>query len=289
MASPQSWGLYQIYWGDAAFFPLLDKELKTYSNHPPSYVLYFRDLKRGYQAHTLKKLQERGLTAVISLELCIWGRCDKNFLKDILSGEYDAFFKTWGEEARKHGVPFLLRFGFEMNGDWFSWGEQPESFVRAWKRAYDLMEGPDGNPYIDWVFSPNVLWGKRSFESDFKPYYPGDNYVDIVGLDGYNFGNDHSPYHSWRSYDQIFDKSLAAIARFDKPLIITEIGSAHGPEKAEWMSDALKKMTADERVEAFIYFNYDKRSENEPNWRIDSDEQSLNTFLNWCEEQSSLQ
>ena len=47
------------------------------------------------------------------------------------------FFRVLGErDAAASGEPIVLRFGFEMNGDWFSWSQRPAAFKKAYKRAY---------------------------------------------------------------------------------------------------------------------------------------------------------
>jgi beta-mannanase len=103
-----------------------------------------------------------------------------------------------------------------------------------------------------------------------------------VGLDGYNFGDNHDKYQKWKSYDEVFGPSIDAISRLSKPIMLTEIGCADDSRKAAWMSNFLERVTVDRRIQAFIYFNYDKRKEKEPNWRIDSDPESLKAFQNWA-------
>ena len=65
---------------------------------------------------------------------------------------------------------------------------------------------------VKWMFSPNVLWGDKTFEKDILPYYPGDSLVDMVGLDGYNFGDHKSAHHKWQSYDEVFGASIDDVA-----------------------------------------------------------------------------
>ena len=55
-------------------------------------------------------------------------------------------------------------------------------------------------------------------------------------------------------------------------------------EKSGWINDFLNVITQDQRIEGFIYFNYDKSSEGEPNWSLNSDEGSLKVFQKLGEE-----
>ncbi len=91
-----------------------------------------------------------------------------------------------------------------------------------------------------WVWCPYVHdRGVRRFE----PYYPGHDVVDVVALDGYNWGR-RRWWHRWRSFDAIFGASYARLRRLapDKPIILAEIGCAEtGGNKAAWMRQTMQK------------------------------------------------
>ena len=65
-----------------------------------------------------------------------------------------------------------------------------------------------------------------------------------------------------------------------KPVMITEFGSAPGLPgvRAKWIREAHDNLIASPHVKAAIWFNFDQRRENEPNWRIDADPESLRAF-----------
>ncbi len=275
------WGFYQIYWHPKQFEKQLDKTLAELGGKP-RYCLFFRDLnpKRPYPAKAIEICHKRGLIPVISLELWDWHRTGyKHYLRDIQSGFYNDFFKKWGKAARSAKDTVMLRFGFEMNGDWFTWGGQPRAFIKAYRHAYSQIMQSRPKRLV-WMFSPNVLWADKTFEQNIRPYYPGDAYVDMIGLDGYNFGDNHSKDHQWRSYHQVFEKTISTVQVFKKPVMITEIGCADDERKAIWLQNFLVQVQKDRRIRGFIYFNYDKRRENQPNWAISSDGKSLKIFRN---------
>ena len=128
-----------------------------------------------------------------------------------------------------------------------------------------------------------MLYGDLTADTDLHGYYPGDDVVDWVALDGYNFGDNHSEWHRWQSFDAVFGPSIAAMAAYDKPLMLAEIGSADDPRKAQWLDDCLRRIEEDQRVQAAVFFHYDKRREHEHNWRLDSDPESLRVFRNWAD------
>lgn len=276
------WGFYQMLtrresWGEG-----IDAEREAIGGNP-SLILFFRDMSRhrGFPDTAVKLSAERGLTPIVSLEPQEWGqRGEGGFLQAIVRGEYDDYFRQWALDAKESGVTLYLRFGFEMNGDWFSWGAQPGAFRAAWLRAHGIFKEVAANN-VYWMFSPNILWAERSFERDLEPYWPGDEAVDVIGLDGYNFGDHHDQWHKWQSFDEVFARTLDAVESWGKPIYLSEIGCADGPLKAAWISDFLAKVSSDPRIHGFVYFNHYNPRKSEPNWRWDSDAETLAAFRSW--------
>jgi len=282
------WGIYEMLTRRYSWEDRLDAAAHDFGGDP-QYVLFFRDLNRNrtFPVRQVESAHARGMTPVISLEISEWGRGgDRGYLEEVAKGEFDDFFRQWAMDAKANGLRVILRFGFEMNGDWFPWGEQPKTFVIAWRRTHNIFKEV-GCENVEWMFSPNVLWDKRTEKKDFYNYYPGAAYVDLVGLDGYNFGDHHSKWHKWQSYEEVFERTIRAAMKFNKPLYISEIGCADDPRKAAWIEDFLEKVSNDDRIEGFIYFNHFNPRKGEPNWRFDSDPDTLRIFREWVEDQQS--
>lgn len=124
-----------------------------------------------------------------------------------------------------------------------------------------------GADNVRWVWAPNVADGPYP---PMETFYPGDGYVDWVGLDGYNWGGTQ-----WRTFAQTFGPSYNTLtALTGKPIIITEFASAeNGGNKAAWVKDALQTQVPATfpRVRAVMWFNFNK----ERDWRVDSSVASL--------------
>jgi mannan endo-1,4-beta-mannosidase len=282
-AARKPWGIYQIHWRDGQFASGLDEQLAQLGG-TPSYVLDFRDLsaERSFPVGMATAAAGRGLVPIISVELWRWSRHrEAGGLEAVAAGGYDAFFARWAREAAAFGKPLVLRFGFEMNGDWFPWGRKPELFKSAWRRVHALFDDARA-VNVRWMFAPNVLYGDLTPRTGIEDYWPGDDAVDLVGLDGYNFGDRHDQWHRWQSYREVFEASVAALSLHRKPLVISEIACADDPRKAAWVRDFLAAVGADARVSGFVWFNLDKRREHEPDWRLESDEQTLDAFRSWA-------
>ena len=151
-------------------------------------------------------------------------------LSDVIAGTYDSYIREFAEDARDWGHPFFLRFNWEMNGNWFPWsegvnGNQPGEYVAAWRHVHDIFTSV-GATNVTWVWCPNIDPGAKFQAVD--SLYPGDEYVDWTGLDGYNWGPKKG---GWTSFDHLYRSTYDAITETiapGKPLMIAEIGSTRG-------------------------------------------------------------
>jgi len=115
-------------------------------------------------------------------------------------------------ELKTNGVVVLWRPFHEMNGDWFWWdGKDPETFKKLWRQEIDYFTKTKGLDNLLWVYAPN-------HRANTAVYYPGDRYVDLVGLDAYT---------DFVDTNHIF--GYAEVARLPKPFGFTEFGP-HAPD-----------------------------------------------------------
>ncbi len=163
---------------------------------------------------------------------------DKNGMKNIASGLYDNYISKWAESARKIGKPIFLRFGHEMNDGYrYPWGPQnnsAEDFIAAWRHIHDLFL-KEGAKNVIWLWSPHPAY-------DFKEFYPGDSCVDYVGVGVLNYGTVAS-WSKWWTFKEIFGRDYIQLAKYNKPIMITEFGSlAVGGNRGKWFADALDSL-----------------------------------------------
>src|SRR5581483_2417544 len=105
-------------------------------------------------------------------------------------------------------------------------------------------------------------------------YYPGDAYVDWVGIDGYNWGTSQS-WSSWQSLADIVGPVYRDYAA-KKPIMVAETASAEaGGDKAAWIQAAASSLARDfPAVRAFLWFEVSK----ETDWRVESSTSALAAF-----------
>ena len=160
----------------------------------------------------------------------------------------------------------MLRFNWEMNGFWFPWsegvnGNTPGQFVAAWRHVHDIFTSV-GATNVTWVWCPNVdLYNSLT---PLGELYPGDDYVDWVGVSGYYRTATSTP----PSFDATFGRTLAELKRVapSKLVVLTEVGAGTTEaNRVAWINDFFAKMLQHPEVIGFNWFNDFKSG---GDWRI---------------------
>ena len=197
-------------------------------------------------------------------------------LADIAAGDQDEYLARWARQVEDYGFPVRLRFAHEMNADTYPWSEvdgrnPPGSYVAAWRHVRGVFDDA-GADNVTWVWSPNTPYTGSTPLADL---YPGDDQVEAVALDGYNWSTVR-PDLGWQSFNQIFGPGIEEVADLtDRPLFIGEVASAEqGGNKAAWVHDMFDSMRSTDQVCGFTWFDIAK----ETDWRINSSPASHDAF-----------
>jgi len=202
---------------------------------------------------------------------------DKGGMADIACGLYDSFINTWAESTAMYQAPIVFRFAHEMNDPYrYSWGphnNKGEDFCAAWHRI-DSIFSDKGADNCYWIWTPHLSYGL------FDEFYPGDQYVDFIGLNVLNFGSSVH-WSQWNSFDKLFGKNYLPLTGYKKPLLITELGSlGYGGDRPQWYKNALHDFPERfPQVSAIIFFHVvaDKTvSDKTLDWRVTNDTATLN-------------
>lgn len=192
----------------------------------------------------------------------------------VLSGYWDEYIRSFANDARAYGGPVILVPFTEMNGDWSAWSgtinnNSAEKHIAAYRRIRTVFrERKADNVKFGWAANNDDV--PETEANRFENYYPGDEYVDYIGVDGFNFDD------PWQNWDEVFGRSLKRLATMsDKPIFIFSTACAEGPKKPEWIRKGLGSRIKDyPQVIGWIWFNEKK----EKDWRPDSDSESLSVF-----------
>jgi hypothetical protein len=196
-------------------------------------------------------------------------------LEAIAAGHEDIYIEKWAKAARSYHKPFLLRFAHEMNLDSYPWSAQKvgtSTYLAAYRHVHDIFTQA-GALNVAWVWSPGVIGGTSV---SLASIYPGDSYVDEVGIDGYNAGAEIPSWGGWHSPSDLFVPTLIALRRLapGKPVLLNELGSASlGGNKPQWITGLFDLLRSWPEVAGVIWFNFDPPGE--PDWRLDNNAADL--------------
>jgi mannan endo-1,4-beta-mannosidase len=107
------------------------------------------------------------------------------------------------QELEDNGVVVIFRPFHEMNGEWFWWSRQTQAdFSAVWQYLVNYFTVEKGLDNILWGFSPNSNSGKDARRATY--YWPGDAFVDVVGLDKYmKLGETPLTLDAWGDYTDL--------------------------------------------------------------------------------------
>ena len=184
-------------------------------------------------------------------------------VQSIADGHSDGYVTQFAKAVRALNDPVALSFGHEMNGFWYPWGTThttPAEFVAAWRRIHNLF-AQAGASNVIWVWNPNDIFPVPQIQ--LKPYYPGNAYVDWIGVTGYF--STTGPH----TYAQLYAPTIAEVRSFtSKPFIIAETSIETGPSEVLCARQLiLRTVMAHPRMLGLIWFDYDKTN---VDWRVES-------------------
>jgi mannan endo-1,4-beta-mannosidase len=224
---------------------------------------WYTVLGTNFNAAAVARISDQGLLPLIEID------SDKTPVADIADGTWDAFLTAYARAVAGYHSTVAIDFDHEFNGEWSEWGyshTSPSAFVAAWRRMVTIFR-ENGATNVIWVWNPNVT---ASGTVAMKPWYPGDQYVTWVGLDGYFF-------HSGDTFGRVFGTTLSQLNSFShKKVFIVETGAEPGTQRSTQINSLFAGLKATPQIVGFIWFDYDKRPDHE--WALQGDEAALATF-----------
>ncbi|MHB8858939.1 MAG: Ig-like domain-containing protein [Thermoleophilia bacterium] len=267
--------------------------LETTIGRQTDVFLWYESISEDFYADAFRPMAAEGRTIQLAWEPHDFSLDPTNQpayrLINITAGNFDNDIRRWARQLKDFGYPVYFRPMCEMNGNWVTWsgtanGNSPQDYIPAWRHVHDIFV-QEGATNVKWVWSPNRDGSTADAQATFDTYYPGDNYVDYVGIDGYNWGTMYNTPEwtsNWQSFEQVIGPSYdVAVANTSKPVVISETattevgGNSQNGGKAKWITDAFSSLpTRFPRIAMLTWFDINK----ETDWRINSSEASLNAF-----------
>ncbi|MGZ3862290.1 MAG: glycoside hydrolase family 26 protein [Bacteroidia bacterium] len=239
----------------------------------------------------INKIIDQGYIPMITLEnhfVNAGSKIKQPNLYTIVEGHMDDFFRNWAGEIKKIKGTVLIRILHEFNGDWYPWcvsnnDKNPHLFIEAFRHICTVFKNEDVRN-ARFIWCPNSMSVPQEKWNYIMDAYPGDGYVDLIGMDIYNGAGQKSSV--WRSFKKEGIENYFYITQFipDKPVIVCETASREreakelkpAQTKDEWimqMSSALK--TDMHKIRLLTWFN------EKSTFRINSSAESSNAFLKY--------
>ena len=213
-------------------------------------------------------------------------------LSDIINGNYDAYLQSFAQSVVSVGLPVVIRLDQEMNGTWFPWsegvnGNRTGQFAQMWQHVWSIFQTAGANADVIWLWAPNRV-DNLSHAPALSELYPGDSYVNWVGIDAYWRYTTEAP-----TFAAVFSRSIAALSAVTtEPIYIAETagiesdptsGADVSTEKVQFTSNLFAGIEANPQIIGFSWFDNVATSseDNVPitnDWRVDSDPANLVAF-----------
>lgn len=215
---------------------------------------------------------ERSRALLMTIEPWTWIRSERNtadkLKEELLAGEVDHYMRDICRVIGQMESPVTVRWAQEMDNPseqfiWSNW--EPDDYISGFKRMIDICraEAPD----------IKVMWSPLGTEK-MNDYYPGDDYVDIVGLTV--FGSqayDESVYGRSRSFTEILGPRYQEAVAKGKPVVVAEMGFTGSKSYVDdWNKQARENADDFPNLVGVIYFNqkevYPWPDFTLPDWRV---------------------
>lgn len=170
--------------------------------------------------------------------------------KEVAQGKFDKEYRQFFQDIKKHNLRVIFRTMHEMNGGRYPRSSNPYWFKKAWIHVWN-MSREEGIKQDNILFSLSVnardlpaKWGIPSQTASFvhcqpqlkaklkcasfEDYYPGDKYVDLMGVTFYNRGKGNSNRRRGtpdQIVNNVWRKTLDRLKKFDKPIFVDEVGT----------------------------------------------------------------
>lgn len=280
------WGIFQPDYLEE------NSELNTIENginYQFEFLLWYTGFQKEYDSTKVRGFLDKAYKDNKIVELTLQPMLvheEGNDLFRVLNGEYDDFLDAYVKDIVDFQHPVLFRFANEMNGDWCEYSGYRMSldtklYREMYKYIYSFFEKYQADNVI-WVWNPN---GKSfpNFKWNYEEmYYPGNNYVDLLGLTLYNTGNFYDG-EEWKEFGELYDNLYHnSLKKYDMPFMITEFASATaGGNKQKWIQDMLNHIEKYSNIKIAVWWNhadYSSNGEIARSYFINDNKQNINIF-----------
>jgi mannan endo-1,4-beta-mannosidase len=229
----------------------------------PAWVLIYPQFGTPFPAATACQASESGATPILQLD-------PYNIsVSRIAAGNYDAYLRTFALAVKTFKAPVIMSFGHEMNGNWYSWGwthTSPATFVAAWRRIVTVFR-QEGVTNATWMWTVNIDRPDSTVAQNPAAWWPGSQYVSMVGIDGYF----RFPGDTWYA---VFYNTIAQVhAITNLPLLLSETGVIPNAGSGSQTQQLFQGVEENDML-GFVWFNANSGGD----WQLQDDPAALAAF-----------
>ncbi len=229
-------------------------------------------------------------------------------LQKIIDGQFDVELEQMATDIKSDNIPIGIDFAVEPTGDWFGWSgiyngggtlngygdptypDGPERWRDAYRHIIDIFRAKNVDN-VTWFFHPDIQREPDESWNDAKNYYPGDNYIDWIGISIYGAQIPDVNVNSWTIFSDTLADGYQRILDISnqKPFCVLEFGVTDdypSHSKSDWLNNAFSTILNNPYINfsAINYWHENWENEDigsfETKLRIDSSSNTLTTFKN---------
>lgn len=198
---------------------------------------------------------ERGRKVLVTIEPWSWAKdwnvTNAKLRKRILAGEYDENMRAICKVLATFKSPVTIRWAQEMENStgrfsWQNWA--PAAYIKAYRRMGEIARS----------MIPNVrlMWSPKG-EKNLRDYYPGNDWVDVVGLSVFGLeAYDKKVYGAPRTFAESVKQGYDLAVGYGKPIWVAELGYEGSlPYLERWVTDVTKPDGLFPQLKEVVYFN----------------------------------
>ena len=222
------------------------EQFSDVAGQQPNLVAYYSGWAQPFNVSYANMLHGHGAIPFVQI--------DPSFAKvpAIAAGVYDTYLRSYADSVRDYGHAVVIGFGHEMNGNWYSWGyghTKPAAFKAAWRHIVTLFRH-EGAYNVTWLWTVNQQ--RPSGTRPIRAWWPGNNYVTWVGIDGYYVRRSDT-------FQSVFGQTMTQVqAITHKPILLSETGVSPKVNRFAKISDLFNGLQ-DRNLLGVVWFD-----ENQP-------------------------
>jgi hypothetical protein len=203
-------------------------------------------------------------------------------LVSIAAGKHDAYIHASAKAIKASPYTVYIRLMHEFNGNWYAWGygvngnTSPAQFVAVFQHVVQIFQ-QEGVTNVQFVWCASTQAMLTTNAPPIEAFFPGDQYVDWVSIDGYNRNRG-----KWSTVADLFSAAYATLTKISRrPVMIAETAcvedTTDSTAKPRWMTDGFLNIIPNQmpRIKSILYFDNAGHGETYP---LDSSPASFAAF-----------